>query len=124
MIASWQTCLPYAAPLREMRIVDDTRRLFRAPEVIFGAAEIGLDAFGYNIENRHLIAALEARADAVNLSRIAASALSITADAAGVTIKHSTGVARVRLAIGADGRRSLCRTAAGIGTRRRVYPQT
>ena len=38
------------------------RRLMRAPEVIFSAAEIGLDAFGYNIENRHLIAALDARA--------------------------------------------------------------
>ena len=29
-----------------------------------------------------------------------------------------------RLAIGADGRRSLCRAAAGIDTRGRTYPQT
>lgn len=27
----WQACLPHAAPLRKLRIVDDTRRLFRAP---------------------------------------------------------------------------------------------
>jgi len=30
----------------------------------------------------------------------------------------------VRLAIGADGQRSICRAAAGIGSRRRSYPQT
>ena len=56
-----------AAPRRPrrcgtMRIVDATARLVRAPEVRFAAAEIGLDAFGHNIENRHLLAALDARA--------------------------------------------------------------
>ena len=55
--------MPHAAPLAAIRIIDDTRRLLRAPEVHFTAAEIGLDAFGYNIENRHLIAALHARAE-------------------------------------------------------------
>ena len=56
----WQACVPQAAPLKKLCIVDDTRRLFRAPEVFFEAAEIGLDAFGYNIENGYLFAALEA----------------------------------------------------------------
>src|SRR5260370_33419144 len=46
-----------------MRLVDDTGRLIRAPEVRFSSEEIGLDAFGYNIENRALITALEQRAD-------------------------------------------------------------
>ena len=45
-----------------MRLVDDTGRLIRAPEVQFRADEIGLDVFGYNIENRVLVAALEQRA--------------------------------------------------------------
>ncbi len=48
-----------------MRIVDDTGRLWRAPEVKFAADEIDLDAFGYNIENFHLVAALEQRAGAL-----------------------------------------------------------
>jgi 2-octaprenyl-6-methoxyphenol hydroxylase len=48
----------------------------------------------------------------------------VTSDATGVKIKHADGEARVQLAIGADGARSLCRTAAGISTRRRTYPQT
>jgi 2-octaprenyl-6-methoxyphenol hydroxylase len=120
----WQACREHAAPLAAIRIVDDSRRLLRAPEVGFTAAEIGLDAFGDNIENRHLVAALSARAAALKLSRIAAAALAIASDGDGVTIKLPEDVARVRLAIGADGQRSLCRAAAGIGTDRRAYPQT
>jgi 2-octaprenyl-6-methoxyphenol hydroxylase len=121
----WPACVPHAAPLRKIRLIDATQRLIRAPEVLFTAVEIDLDAFGHNIENRHLVAALEARATALNLPRIAGTALSMTSDAAGVTVKHSNGEARVKLVIGADGRRSLCRAAAGIGTNnRRTYPQT
>jgi 2-octaprenyl-6-methoxyphenol hydroxylase len=120
----WQACLPDAAPLRKMRMIDDTQRLFRAPEVLFAAEEIGLEAFGYNIENRTLIAALDARAAALNLRRVTAAALAVNADAAGVTVTFADGTARVRLVIGADGQRSLCRTAAGIATRKRAYPQT
>ena len=123
-LGAWDACLPHAAPLEKIRIVDDTRRLFRAPEVCFAAAEIGLEAFGYNIENRHLLAALEARCAGIGLPRIAAPALMVTADDAGVSISHAGGTLRVRLAIGADGARSLCRAAAGIGTRRRTYPQS
>src|SRR5918999_87908 len=54
----WPACVSQAAPLRRMRIVDDTGRLLRAPEIMFDAAEIGLQAFGYNIQNRDLLAEL------------------------------------------------------------------
>ncbi len=120
----WQACSTHAAPLRIIRLVDDTHRLIRAPEVSFIAAEIGLDAFGYNIENRHLVAALEARVAALKIARVALPALAIRADASGVTIEYAAGEARVRLTVGADGQRSLCRAAAGIGTSRRAYAQT
>jgi 2-octaprenyl-6-methoxyphenol hydroxylase len=120
----WQRCVPQAAPLKKLRIIDDTRRLFRAPEVLFTAAEIDCDAFGYNIENRHLMAALQSRAATLPLTWIAAPALAIECDASAVTITHGQGDARVQLAIGADGARSVCRAAAGITTRRRAYPQT
>ena len=70
----WSACVPHAAPLRKIRLVDATRRLIRAPEVLFTSAEIDLDAFGHNIENRHLIAALEARAVALKLPRIVGAA--------------------------------------------------
>lgn len=120
----WQSCLPQAAPLRKIRIVDDTKRLFRAPEIVFDAAEIGLDAFGYNIENRYLLAALEARVAELNVARIAAPAIEIRPDAAAVTVKLPDRGARVRLVVGSDGHRSLCREAAHIGSSRREYPQT
>ena len=123
-LGCWDACQPHAAPLVNLRIIDDTRRLLRAPEVAFAAAEIGLDAFGYNIENRHLIAALTARAAELKLSRIEATALAVSSDPSGVTINFTGGTARALLAIGADGQRSLCRAAAHIGTRRHTYPQT
>src|SRR5262249_11904211 len=61
-LGAWARGHEHAAPLRVMRMIDDTARLLRAPEVAFAASEIGLDAFGHNIENRILLAALKARA--------------------------------------------------------------
>jgi 2-octaprenyl-6-methoxyphenol hydroxylase len=119
----WDACRAHAAPLRVMRIVDDTRRLIRAPEACFVAAEIGLDAFGHNIENRHLIAALEARAAQAGLTRIAEPAQSIHSATDGVTIKLRDSEVHARLVIGADGRHSVCRAAAGIEMQGRAYPQ-
>jgi 2-octaprenyl-6-methoxyphenol hydroxylase len=121
----WQSCLPHAAALTKIRIIDDTKRLIRAPEILFAASEIGLDAFGYNIENRHLLGALFAgAATRKKLTRLSDTALAIESDATGVTVRLADGQVRVRLVIGADGQRSLCRASAGIGTRRRTYPQT
>jgi 2-octaprenyl-6-methoxyphenol hydroxylase len=124
MLGVWQVCRSHAAPLRKLRIADDTQRLFRAPETLFEAAEIELDAFGYNIENRYLVAALETRVSELELPRISAAALAVRSDADSVTIKHADGDARAQLVIGADGARSLCRAAADISTRRRTYRQT
>jgi 2-octaprenyl-6-methoxyphenol hydroxylase len=125
VLGVWSACSGNAAPLQVLRIVDDTARLLRAPEVCFTAAEIGLDAFGHNIENSHLVAALDARARALpNLLRIADSVASVEVDAGGATIALAGG-GRVsaRLVIGADGRRSLCRIAAGIALDSHRYPQ-
>ncbi len=120
----WESCRPHAAPLAAIRIIDDTRRLWRAPEVRFTAAEIGLDAFGHNIENRYLIAALQDRAAKLNIPRISAPALAVVPDRDGVTVKLGAGEARVRLVVGADGQHSLSRAAAGIDSDRHAYPQT
>ena len=42
----WPRCRDKAAALTTMRLVDDTGRLIRAPEVRFSCEEIGLEAFG------------------------------------------------------------------------------
>ena len=122
----WQRCAHQAAPLSRMRLVDDTARLMRAPEVCFEATEIGLPAFGYNIENRHLLASLESHArDIPALTVVAAKAEVVTAAERDISIGLSGGgQVTAKLAVGADGRRSLCRTAAGIETECQSYPQT
>jgi 2-octaprenyl-6-methoxyphenol hydroxylase len=124
VLGVWDACCAHAAPLRTIRLVDDTRRLLRAPEVSFSADEIGLDAFGHNIENRHLIAALEARAAALaHVTRIDAPAKTVTLESAVVVELQDGRTVAAQLAVGADGRKSLCRAAAGIATDRFTYPQ-
>src|SRR5258708_5656071 len=71
----WPLCRAQSAPLTAIRLIDDTSRLIRAPEVLFEADEIALEAFGHNIQNRDLLGALEQRAAALPaLRRIAAAA--------------------------------------------------
>src|SRR5271168_83897 len=122
----WEACRAHAAPLRVMRIADDTGRLWRAPEVRFDAAEIGLPAFGWNIENRHLIAALWDRAAlASGLSHMDCAAQSIEIEGAGVTVVPAGGPPfRTPLVVAADGRHSVCRGAAGIMMEERSTAQT
>lgn len=121
----WQHCRDKAAPLRVMRIVDATQRLWRAPEVRFACDEIGLDAFGWNVANVDLIAALNAAAPATNsLARVVDDAREVTLGPDRVTVTSSGGTSvSARLLVAADGRNSLCRTAAGIETDGWNYPQ-
>ena len=121
----WARCRDHAAPLKTMRIVDDTSRLIRAPEVSFAADEIGLEAFGYNIKNRHLLAALNHRANELSsLKHIDDEARAVETGENAVTVRlHSGKIVTAKLLIGADGRRSLCRAAAGIEIDGSSYPQ-
>ena len=121
----WSRCADQAAALQTVRLVDDTGRLIRAPEVRFSSEEISLDQFGYNIENRVLMSALEQRATEIsNLTRIDDEADAITPDQAEIAVRTRQGNSlSARLAIGADGRHSLCRAAAGIAMTRRELDQ-
>jgi 2-octaprenyl-6-methoxyphenol hydroxylase len=121
----WPRCRDDAAALQTMRLVDDTARLIRAPEVRFSSAEIGLDQFGYNIENRLLMSALELRAaELPTLTRFDDDAETVTTDDDKVAVRTVSGKSlSTRLVVGADGRQSLCREAAGIPVRRRELQQ-
>lgn len=124
-VGVWEDVHDKAAPLARMRMIDDTGRLFRAPEVTFNCAELGLDAFGYNIANADLNAALERAATvAPNLTifqdtgdRYAFGETDVTITAAGGHVLSS------RLVVAADGRKSSLREAAGIDVRTWSYPQ-
>jgi 2-octaprenyl-6-methoxyphenol hydroxylase len=122
----WRRCRDQAAALRTMRLVDDTGRLIRAPEVRFSSEEIGLDQFGFNIDNRTLMAALEERvAELSGLTRFDDEAAAVDPQDAMVSIHTSAGGSlSARLVIAADGRQSLSRDAAGIDVKRRDLHQS
>ena len=122
----WPRCSADAAALSTMRLVDDTHRLIRSPEVKFSSDEIGMEAFGYNIENRLLMVAMESRAaELPNLTRIDDEAQSVSAGEASVTVITKQGQSlTAALVLGGGGRHSLCREAAGIGAKRRDLGQS
>ena len=121
----WRRCEDRAAPLKVMRLVDDTGRLIRAPEVRFTADEIALDAFGYNIENRILMEALEGRAaELPGLARFDDEAESVAPGEDAVVMRTTGGTTlSARLVVGADGRQSLCRQAADLSVATRDLHQ-
>jgi 2-octaprenyl-6-methoxyphenol hydroxylase len=125
-LAVWDKISPSASALSTMQIVDGTKRLLRAPTVAFRAAEIGLEAFGYNMPNTALISALN---DAVqtegNITRIdaAATAVDIRDRVAVVTLDNGE-VVESSFVVGSDGRNSMVRESAGIGVKTWSYPQS
>jgi 2-octaprenyl-6-methoxyphenol hydroxylase len=120
----WGLCRDEAAPLRTLRIADDTARLLRAPEARFEAEEIGLPAFAYNIENQLLVTALEKCArDLPKLTRVEENAKAVDVTQSPAIVLESDRTLSADLVVGADGARSLCRAAAGIEITRWDYPQ-
>jgi len=124
-IGAWEAASVAAAPLRSLRIADGTRRLFRAPEVLFHADEIGLEAFGHNLPNRALVASLEAVAARTGLARVTGivEGITVAPETATVTLAGGDEIA-ARLVVAADGRNSLIRRQSGITTREWRYDQS
>ena len=114
-----------AAPLKEMRIVDATRRLIRSPTVTFRASEVGEDQFGLNMPNAVLTPALAeavAAHPAIDWRKTMVSDWALGADRATATLADGSAVSAM-LAVAADGRLSPAREAAGIRASARTYPQ-
>ena len=121
----WTRLQPQAAPLRGLRLIDDTRSLFPPRPVEFLASEIGLDAFGWNIENDRMAEALGAAiAEARGVERVAATvkAYDFGPDAVRARLEDGRVISGL-LAVGADGRGSKARRHAGLEARVHRYPQ-
>ena len=122
----WADLEARAAPLRSLRLIDDTGGFFPPRPVEFHAAEIGLDAFGWNIDNDLMAEALAAKvAQIAGVERVATGIEAYEFSAHAVRARLEDGREIVApLAIGADGRDSKARRAAGLTTRVHRYPQT
>ena len=114
-----------ASPLRKLRLVDDTGAFVSAPELVFSAHELGLEAFGWNIPLAVLKPALEERAQALGVRFHRASVSSSTVSGGVATLCLDNGrELSSRLVLAADGRNSPLRRAVGIGTVSWSYEQT
>jgi 2-octaprenyl-6-methoxyphenol hydroxylase len=120
---AWDEVAHAAEPVTGIRIIDESPRLLKAPEVLFAAREAGFEAFGYNIPNADLTRALEAACGA-RVARIDAvvEAADLSGDEAVLTVASGARVS-ARLVAAADGRSSKLRSLAGIETRSWSYPQ-
>ena len=112
-------------PLRQIRIIDATRRLIRAPETLFDCAESGLPAFGWNFPNVKLAESFEAaRGRLGNLATIETTLEDSDFDADGATLRLGTGeTLRADLLVGADGKKSRVRENAGFRARENGFEQ-
>ncbi len=120
----WDALATRAEPISGIRIVDAGEGLLRAPEVLFEAREAGVAAFGYNIPNVALVAALEA-ANGPSLTRLVVGVDQIDIGPGSVTLTASDGSKiTASLVVAADGRGSAARTAAGIDVSKWAYPQS
>ena len=112
-------------PLTQIRIIDATRRLIRAPETLFDSAEFDLPAFGWNLANVKLAESFEAaRAGLANLTTIETTLDDLEPSPDGATLKLGNGeTLTVDLVVGADGKKSRVRESAGFRARENGFSQ-
>ena len=112
-------------PLRQIRIIDATGRLIRAPETLFDSAESRLPAFGWNFPNVKLAESFEAaRGRLGNLTTIETTLEEFDLDVDGATLRLGTGeTLRADLLVGADGKKSRVRESAGFRARENGFAQ-
>ena len=122
----WDALAPHATPLQVMRIVDASGDGTPRVTADFDAADISDLPFGWNLPNwllrRELVARLAALATVDFRPGTGFRSLLARAAEALVTLTDGTQV-RCKLLIGADGRSSPVRQAAGIGVKTTRYGQ-
>jgi 2-octaprenyl-6-methoxyphenol hydroxylase len=121
----WPRFRGKTAPLARIAMIDATGARLPVPSVSFAAAEIGLAAFGENIENNVLVeglAQIAAGTKNLVLHEDMIDDIRFCEDSVHATLANGQRVT-AKLAAAADGRNSPARTKSGIGTRIWTYPQ-
>ena len=112
-----------AAPMRVLRIVDDTGSLFAPRPVEFRASEMGRDLFGWNIENARLAPLFAQALGEAPRFEAEVAGFDFAGEAAHLSLSDGREVT-AKLVVGADGRGSPSRKAAGIDMSERRFGQT
>ena len=119
----WDEICREATPIRRIHVSDRGR----FGSAVIDAAEQGIAALGYVVENRVIGRALWRRLRLSERTRILspASVTAATAGAASVRLEVGAAAAlEAQLVVAADGAGSLVRAAAGVGAERWDYGQT
>jgi 2-octaprenyl-6-methoxyphenol hydroxylase len=125
-LGAWEQVAPTAQPILDMVVTDS--KLEDATRPVFltfaGDVEPG-EPFAHMVENRHLIDALVARAEAegVDLRATAVTSYESRADGIDVTLADGSRI-EASLLVAADGARSRLRERAGIATHGWDYDQS
>ena len=112
-------------PLTQIRIIDATDRLIRAPETLFDSSDAGLPAFGWNFPNIKLLEAFEtarSRLAKLETREVALSGIERTADSWQLTLADGELV-EAPLVVGSDGKKSLVRVATDFRAREHGFTQ-
>lgn len=121
----WDRLASISTPLQRIRLVDDTGSMFRVDPVLLDAGEVGLSAFGSNIENAALVETLALAARDVPGLKLEGGVLGHHRVDSNRVIVESTAGTRFlsRLIVGADGRNSRVRLNSRVAIREWSYPQ-
>lgn len=112
-------------PLTQIRIIDATSRLIRAPETLFDAHEAGLGAFGWNFANTALLEAFDAaRAAGPAIEQLSATLTGLERRDERWHLTLSTGAELAAdLLVGADGKKSYVRAAGDFRARENGFAE-
>lgn len=121
----WPRCAVHAAPMEGIRMIDDTGSIFPTSPKEFRSREIGLDAFGENIENNVLVGELAQAArenQAITLIEGLIDSFELNFSGARARLA-SGGRIEANFVVAGDGRNSQARQIAGITVTTWSYPQ-
>jgi len=126
MAGIWERLPTTPCPIEGIKVADG--RVGEAPsrlDLDFESSEVGGEPFGWMVEARALRVALNARLPGMaHLHAFAPMTATVAREAEGATVTLADGrTLRAQLVVGAEGRNSPLRQAAGIGTARHDYGQ-
>jgi 2-octaprenyl-6-methoxyphenol hydroxylase len=122
----WEAAAPFSHAMKQMRIIDDSDAAREMIEIEFPASDIGLEQFGCNIPNKFLRAALFEHVQKLKSVAFIKDGFKSfqTGESSTAVILASGQEIKAKLLVGADGRNSAVREAAGIDTAVKKYDQS